>query len=176
LSAYAVRDNDGQFISTAVILRTILLPSDEPERPLTEEQQNHIANFLNRTGDYRSDENETIKRYFLDRLQLLYSLIQQFSGALIADRLFEHLGSISNEKRWQFTFGRLQIAIPEEYEGATLADRVSTLLKAARDYAGEATNLKMVDQEMRLLDRNQSLESAKHIDKHNLRSAAMTTA
>ena len=176
MSMYAVRDTDRNFISTAVILKTMLSPADGPERPLTEEQQNLIITFLNKTGDYRSEENQTIKRYFLDQLQLLYSLIQQFSGALIADRLFEHLTSISMEKRWQFTFGRQQIGIPEEYEGANLADRLSILLKAARDYAGEATNLKMVEQEMRLLDRNLSGDSLKHIDKHNLRSVALTAA
>lgn len=176
LTAYAVRDNNGNFISTAVILKTILSPRDGPERPMTEEQHNLLENFLNKTGDYQSEENQTIKRYFLDQLQLLYSLIQQFSGALIADRLFEHLSGISDAKRWQFTFGKLQIGIPEEYEGVTLADRLSTLLNAARDYAGEATNLKMIEQEMRLLDRNLSPESLKHIDKHNLRSVAMTAA
>ncbi len=175
LTAYAIRDNDGNFISTAVILKTILSPRDGPERPMTEEQRNLIENFLNKTGDYRSEENQTIKRYFLDQLQLLYSLIQQFSGGLIADRLFEHLSGISNTERWQFTFGKLQIGIPEEYDGASLADRLSTLLKAARDYAGEATNLKMVDQEMKLLDLNLSLESRNYIDKHNLRSIALTT-
>ncbi len=173
LTSHAVKDEQGNLICFAVVLRTILTAGDGRERALSAEQKQLIDHYLNITGDYRSEENQMIKTYFRGQLGLLFSLIQQFSGSTIANSMLESLSRSSSQNQWQFTFKELNIGIPDEYEGEVLAQRLSTLLAEAKTYAGQATNLRMVEQEMKMLDRQLSPENLQYVDKYQLRSVAL---
>jgi hypothetical protein len=49
---------------------------------------------------------------------------------------------------------------------------VSVLLQEARNFATDMINLRVVAQEMKLLDNNLSADNLRYIDKYNLRSTA----
>ena len=131
-----------------------------------------IKYYLTEAGTYRSEENQVIKTYFLEQVSLLYSLIHQFSGLTAADNLLSHLKQVTGQYKWQFAFNEQNIEIPEEYEGETLARYLSILLREARNFAGNMTNLKTLEHEIEILDNNLSADTLRYLDKYNLRSIA----
>jgi hypothetical protein len=151
-------------------LRTNFDLQGEEERSLSEEQKMLINYYLTQAGTYQNEENQVLKAYFLEQIRLLYSLIQQFGGASVADKLLIHLNQVVGQKDWHFTFMGREIGIPEEYEGETLADRLSILLQEAKTFAVNVINLRVVEQEMRILDNNLSTDNQRYIDKYGLRS------
>lgn len=173
LTSLPVHDDQKQLVCIALVLRTNLNPEEQQERPLTEEQEMLVHYYLTQAGTYRSEENQVIKKFFLERIRLLYSLIQQFSGLSMADRLLLHLDQIAERNNWQFTFTSHEIGIPDEYEGEVLAAQVSTLLRAAKNYAVNMVNLKVVEQELKVLDHSLSRDELRFIDKYSLRSAVL---
>lgn len=172
LTSLAVYNDQKILVCIAMVLRTNLnLPNNE-ERPLSEEQKMLVNYYLTQAGTYRSEENQVIKTYFLEQIRLLYSLIQQFSGTPVADKLLAYLNQVSDRNDWQFSFAGQEIGIPAEYEGQTLAERLSILLQEAKKFAVDMISLKIVAQEMRLLDNGLSADNLHYIDKYNLRSTA----
>lgn len=169
LTSIAAYDEHGQFVCIAAVLRTNFADQAGPERPLTGEQKQLINLYLTEAGTYRSEENQVIKTYFLQQVNLLYSLVQQFSGTAVAERLLSHLNQVASQNGWQFSFTAQKITIPQEYEGQTLAARLSTLLQEAKLFAVNMTNLRVVEHEMRILDNNLGAESLRHVDKYDLR-------
>ena len=99
-------------------------------------------------------------------------MIQQLSGTPVADKLLVYLNQVASRNEWQFTFTGQVIGIPNEYEGQTLAERVSVLLQEAKTFAADMINLRVVAQEMKLLDNGLSADNLRYIDKYNLRSTA----
>ena len=172
VTSFVILDEDGKFMCIALVLRTTFALKNGQERPLSIEQKSLIDHYLTKAGTYRSEENQVIKSYFLEQVGLLYSLIQQYSGAKAADKLFEHLAQVASENHLQFTFTGRDIGVPEEYEGQTLADQLSILLQKARSFAANMTNLKVVEREVGLLDKNLSPDNLQYIDKYSLRSIA----
>ena len=176
LTSMAVYNDQKILVCIALVLRTNLDPQDGEERPLSEEQKMLVNYYLTQAGTYRSEENQVIKAYFLEQIRLLYSLIQQFSGTPVADKLLAHLNQVANRNEWHFTFTDQEIGIPNEYEGQTLAERLSILLQEAKSFAVNMINLNVVVQEMRLLDNNLSVDNLRYIDKYKLRSIAGSAA
>lgn len=172
LAAYGDQKN---LICIAIVLRTDLDLDGEEERPLSEEQKMLVNHYLTQAGTYRTEENQVIKTYFLTQLRLLHSLVKQFSGTSVADKLLIHLNAVASENNWQFSFTDQEISIPEEYEGQTLAERLAFLLREARSFAVNAINLRIVVHEMRSLDNTLSADNLRYIDKYNLRSTAGST-
>ncbi len=172
LTSLAVYNDQKALVCIAMVLRTNLNLQIGEERPLSEEQKMLVNYYLTQAGTYRSEENQVIKTYFLEQIRLLYSLIQQFSGTPVADKLLVQLNQVANRNDWQFTFTGQEIGIPAEYEGQTLAERLSTLLQEAKNFAADMINFKIVAQEMRILDNNLSADNLRYIDKYNLRSIA----
>jgi hypothetical protein len=172
LTSLAVYNDQKELVCIAMVLRTNLSLPDGEERPLSEEQKMLVNYYLTQAGTYRSEENQVIKAYFLEQVRLLYSLVQQFSGTPVADKLLIYLNQVSSGNDWQFTFASQEIGIPAEYEGQTLAERMSVLLQEAKKYAGDMINLQIVVQEMKLLDNSLSADNLRYIDKYNLRSKA----
>jgi hypothetical protein len=172
VTSFVISDEDGKFVCIALVLRTTFALKGGQGRPLSIEQKSLIDYYLTKAGTYRSEENLVIKDYFLEQVSLLYSLIQQFSGAIEADKLFEYLARVAGENHWHFTFTGKNIGIPEEYEGQTLADYLSILLQKARIFAGNLTTQKVVEHEIGILDMNLSADNLQYIDKYNLRSTA----
>ncbi len=170
LTSVAVYNDQKSLVCIALVLRTNLDPQDGEERPLSEEQKMLVNYYLTQAGTYRSEENQVIKTYFLEQIRLLYSLIQQFSGRPVAEKLLTHLNQVANENDWHFTFTDQEIGIPNEYEGQTLAERISILLQEAKDFAVKMMNLEIVVQEMRLLENNLSADNLRYIDKYKLRN------
>ncbi len=170
LTSVAVYNDQKSLVCIALVLRTNLDPQDGEERPLSEEQKMLVNYYLTQAGTYRSEENQVIKTYFLEQIRLLYSLIQQFSGRPVAEKLLAHLNQVANENDWHFTFTDQEIGIPNEYEGQTLAERISILLQEAKDFAVKMMNLEIVVQEMRLLENNLSADNLRYIDKYKLRN------
>jgi hypothetical protein len=175
LTSLAIYDEQRNLMCIALVLRTNFDLQDEQERALTEEQKMLVNYYLTQAGTYRSEENQVIKAYFFEQIRLLYSLIQQFSGVLVADKLMMYLNQVVSQKDWHFTFTGQEISIPEEYEGETLATGLSTLLQEAKTFAGNMTNLKVVEQEMKILDNNLSVDNLRSVDKYGLRSAKITS-
>lgn len=175
LTSLAIYDEQRNLMCIAMVLRTNFDLQDEQERSLTEEQKMLVNYYLTQAGTYRSEENQVIKAYFFEQIRLLYSLIQQFSGVLVADKLMLYLNQVVSQKDWHFTFTGEEISIPEEYEGETLATRLSTLLQEAKTFAGNMTNLKVVEQEMKILDNNLSVDNLQFVDKYGLRSAKIAS-
>lgn len=171
LTPFAIHDAERQSDSIALVLRTNLSEDGGGEFPLTAEQQALADYYLTKAGTYRMEENQVLKAYFLEQVNMLYSLIRQFSGPKVADNLLVELDQLAAGNNWPITFGGRQIAIPEEYEGQTLVDLFSALLRAAKEFASRMTNLKVVEQELKTLDQNLSAESLKYIDKYGLRGA-----
>ncbi len=172
LTSFAIYGEQGEFVSVAVVLRTDFAAQAGQERPLTEDQRMLINFYLTKAGTYRSEENQVLKTYFLEQVSLLYSLIQQFSGRTAADRLLPHLSQVARQKDWQFTFEGRNIGIPAEYEGQTLAERLAALLQEAKNFAATATNLNVVEHELRVLDKNLGADTLQYVDRYNLRSVA----
>jgi len=176
VTSFVITDEDTKFVCIALVLRTTFALKSGQERPLSIEQKSLIDHYLTKAGTYRSEENLVIKSYFLEQVSLLYSLIQQYSGAKAADKLFEHLAQVASENHLQFTFTGRDIGVPEEYEGQTLADQLSILLQKARNFAANMTNLKVVEREVGLLDKNLSPDNLQYIDKYSLRSIAKSAS
>jgi len=172
LTSLAVYNDQKALVCIALVFRTNLTPQDGEEHPLSEEQRMLVNYYLTQAGTYRSEENQVIKTYFLEQISLLYSLIQQFSGTPVADKLLVYLNQVASRNEWQFTFTGQVIGIPNEYEGQTLAERVSVLLQEAKTFATDMINLRVVAQEMKLLDNGLSADNLRYIDKYNLRSTA----
>jgi hypothetical protein len=175
LTSLAVYDEQRKLVCIAMVLRTNLDLQDEEERSLSEEQKMLVNYYLTQAGTYRSEENQVIKTYFLEQIRLLYSLIQQFSGVSAADKLMTYLNQVVGQNDWHFTFMGQEISIPEEYEGETLADRLSTLLQEAKNFAVNMINLRVVEQEMRILDNNLSMDNLRYVDKYGLRGARIAS-
>lgn len=173
ITSLAVHDDQKRLVCIAIVLRADLDLEGAGERPLSEEQQMLIQYYLTQTGTYRSEENQVIKAYFLAQVRLLYSLVQQFSGISVAEKLLVYLNQVATRNGWHFTFTEQEIIIPEEYEGEVLAGYFSRLLEEARNFAVNMINLKVVEQEMKILDRNLSGDNLRYIDKYNLRSAGI---
>jgi len=175
LTSVAVYEGPRKLVCIALVLRTNFELQGEEERSLSEEQKMLVNYYLTEAGTYQNEENQVIKTYFLEQIRLLYSLIQQFSGVSVADKLMAYLNQVVGQKDWHFTFTGQEISIPEEYEGETLAKRVSTLLQEAKTFAGNMTDLKVVEREMRILDNNLSVDNLRYLDKYDLRGAAITS-
>jgi hypothetical protein len=171
VTALEIDDDRQQFVCIAVILRTNLDMPLEEQRPLSQEQEMLVNYYLTKTGTYQSEENQVIKTYFLEQIRLLYSLTQQFNGISVADKLLAYLNQVASQHDWHFTFTNQQISIPEEYEGDVLAGPLSTLIHEAKNFAGNMIDLKVVEQEMKILDNNLSTASLSYIDKYGLRNA-----
>lgn len=169
ITSLSVHDDQGQFVCIALVLRANLNLERGEEKPLSQEQQMLVNYYLTQAGTYRNEENQVLKAYILEQIRLLYSLVQQFSGTSVADKLLTYLNQVGNQNGWQFTFSAQEICIPEEYEGEILAGHASILLKEAKTFAVNTINLKIVEQEMMILDSNLSRDNLRYIDKYNLR-------
>lgn len=169
LTSFKVNDEQGNFYCIAVVLRANLDLDGAREQPLNQEQQMLVRYYLTQAGTYRGEENRVIKAYFLEQVSLLYALTGQYSGAPAAGRLLAYLNQVAEKNNWPFLFNGREISIPEEYEGQTLAECVSVLLREARDFAANMVNLNVVEHEINALDENLSSENLQYIDKYALR-------
>ena len=168
LSSLAVHDDSQHLLCIGLVLRASLGMKGE-ERPLTEEQKMLVNFYLTKTGTYQYDESQVIKAYFLEQIRLMYSLVEQFNGLSVAEKLLITLNQTATQNEWHFTFTDQQIGIPEEYEGEILADRLCILLKEARRFAVNMINASVVENEIRILDNNISPENLRYLDKYKLR-------
>ena len=174
LTSLPVYDDQKHLVCIGLVLRANLHLQDEEERALTEEQKMLVNYYLTQTGTYRYEENQVIKAYFLQQIRLLYSLVQQFNGVSVAEKLLTSLSHVAGQNQWHFTFTDQEIGIPEEYEGEVLADRLCILLQEARSFAVNMINLNVVRQELRILDNNISPDNLRYLDKYNLRGRRAT--
>jgi hypothetical protein len=172
LTSLAAYDDQKNLVCIAVVLRADLDLQGEEERQLSEEQKMLVNYYLTQAGTYRTEENQVIKTYFLEQLRLLHSLVQQFCGTPVADKLLVHLNQVANQNNWQFSFTDQEISIPKEYEGQTLAERLAVLLREAKSFAVNMINLPIVAHEMKSLDNTVGTDSLRYIDKYNLRNTA----
>jgi hypothetical protein len=176
ITSLAIYDDQKHLVCIAIVLRANLDSENGPERPLKEEQQLLIQYYLTQAGTYQSEENQIIKEYFLAQVRLLYSLVQQFSGISVAEKLLTYLNQVTAQNGWHFTFSEQEIGIPEEYEGELLAGCLSRLLAEAKSFAVNMINLKVVEQEMKLLDNNLSSDNLRYIDKYDLRRVRIASS
>jgi hypothetical protein len=170
LTSLAVYDDKQRLLCIGLVLRASLGLKSE-ERPLTEEQKLLVNYYLTQTGTYQYEENQVIKAYFLEQIRLMYSLVHQYNGLPVAEKLLTTLNDAAGRKQWHFIFTNQQIAIPEEYEGEILADRLCILLQEARHFAVNMISLKVVEQEIRVLDNGVSPDNLRYLDKYGLRGA-----
>jgi hypothetical protein len=169
-TALAINDEKNQLNCIAVILRANLNLEGEAEISLKEDQRMLVEHYLAKAGTRQTEENQVLKTYFLEQINLLYSLVQQFGGGTIADTLLMHLQKVTNQNNWHFSYDGNNIIIPEEYEGQAMAELFSGLLLEAKNFAINRTSMKLVEQEMMNLDNSLGPDSLRYIDKYNLRS------
>ncbi len=169
LTAIANCDENDQFMNLCIVLRTHLAENAGDKVQLTPEQEGLIDYYMTRAGTRVSEEKEVIQDYYIEQIKLLHSIVRQFNGATIADGLLNHLNELAKNKGWRVTYAGQEIKIPEEYDGLTLAEALSTLLKAGKRYAVEAASAGIVDEEMRRFDQNVKPDALRSIDKYGLR-------
>ncbi len=169
LTSYAIYDPPGQLDCIALVLRTDQVLQSKQETQLADDQQKLIDYYLTKAGTHSFEENQAIKAYFLEHINSFYSLVRQFSGEKVALKLLERLNQSAMQNKWRFSFSEQHISMPEEYEGQVLANYLSALLSEARNFAIDATNLKVVEQEIKILDANLSPEVLQYIDQYDLR-------
>ena len=167
-TSFAVNDENHALTCIAVVLRTNL-SEGESNAPLKEDQRNLVEYYLTKTGTQQIDENQVIKTYFLEQMKLLYSLALQFNGEKVADQLFNHMQQAAQQNHWNLIYNERAITIPEEFEGQMLANLLSAALGEARNFTANQINLKLVEQEMKNLDKSLGAETLSYVDKYNLR-------
>jgi hypothetical protein len=169
LTLFAIHDAQHQQDSIALVLRTNLNQPGEIEMPLNADQSALADYYLSRAGTYDREENQVIKAYFLEQVNMLYSLVRQFSGVKVAEKLLVRLGELAGRNNWPIAISGQHISIPEEYEGQALVDLFSALLREAKSFASSMTDLKVVEQELKFLDQNLDAQALKYVDKYELR-------
>ncbi len=171
LTAVAINDYKNELTNIAIVLRTNLEDKAGQSGGLTPEQEGLIDYYLNIAGTRTREEREILQDYYKEQIRLLYSIIRQFGGIHQADGMALHLNRIANNDGWRVSHEGQEIKIPEEYDVRVLAEALSTLLRAARWYAVEATSSTIVDEEMRKLDQGIKPDALHLIDQFNLRTA-----
>lgn len=166
LTSLLIVNEEGRRESTALVVRADPPPAGEKEFPLHEDQRMLIDYYLAKSGASRAEEDETIRTYFLGQINLLHSLIQQYSGASIADKMLEHLSQTARLNNWQFSYAAQDIRIPEHIGGESLRDLLLPLLEDAGNYAADVTSQSMVEQEMKSLDKNLETGALSILDKY----------
>lgn len=166
LSSLLITNEQGNFTAIALVLLTELTSQ---QQELTPEQRMLINYYLTRTGGV-TEETRVLRSYFQEQINLLYSLTRQFAGASAASKLLDHLNEVSNQNHWHFAFSGKDIAVPEEYIGQTLADRLAALLQEAKKFAGDMTDIRLVEREMSLLDGSLNADDLHYIENYNLRA------
>lgn len=167
LSALAVRDREMN-LNMVVLILLSPLPANEVVPPLTDQQRMWVDHFLQEAGTASAEEKNTIGAYLVAQVNLLYSLLLQFTGKESADRLLEHLSQSAQEQHWFFASTGLEIILPETLQGEELVRVVEGLLQAARRYAADATDRGMIEQESMGLDARLAPKSRAVIEKSGL--------
>ncbi len=169
-TSVAISNSENKLNCIVLVFRTNLVPNGEAEIPLTEEQRMLVEHYLKKAGSSQIEENQVIKTYFIEQINLLYSLAQQFNGTKMADNLLMHLQQVTQKNSWQFSYDGHDITIPEEYKGRELAHLLSALLQEAKNFAANTISPKLVEQEMANLDKNLGMDTLRYVDEYNLRS------
>ncbi|HUI90251.1 MAG TPA: hypothetical protein VLX61_16145 [Anaerolineales bacterium] len=173
-TSVAIYDELKTLTCIALVLRTQLDPGDQNDVPLHEDQQMLIDYYLTRTGERQAEEKQAVQTYFLEEMNLLYSLVQQFGGENAADKLLAHLQQIANQNQWNLSFHEHEISIPEEFSGRFLGNLLAAMLRQAEDFASNRINLRLVKQEINDLARRFDKDTLRDIDKYDLRSSLQT--
>ncbi len=171
LNSLMILDEDAHPDSIALVLRAEP-PEGEQELPLHRDQKMLIDYYLAKGGTSRFEEDEELRKYFLAQINLLLSIIRQYSGGKVADRMLEHLGQAARIHNWQFSHSGQTIHFPEELRGQALSDLLVPLLEEARDFTADVTSQHMVEQEMNSLDKNLSPGTQSILQKYGLRLSA----
>jgi len=169
-TSLAIYDEQHQLDCIALVLRANLAEEARKEPPLKEDQRMLIEYYLSKAGANRIEEDQVIKSYFIEQINLLHSLVEQFSGGKMAKNLLAHLQQAASRNNWYFSLDGQDITIPKEFEGQVLGNFLFALLQEAKKFAVDMTSLKLVEQEMASLDRNMGPEALRDLDKYNLRS------
>jgi hypothetical protein len=175
-TSLAINDEKNQLNCIALVLRANLDLNGDAEIPLKEDQRMLVEHYLTKAGTKQTEENQILKTYFLEQINLLYSLVQQFSGGKMADTLLMHLQQVARRNNWQFSYDGHNITIPEEYQGQVMAGLFAGLLLEAKNFVADRTSLKMVEQEMVNLDKSLGQDTLRYVDQYNLRSLGQPAA
>ena len=120
LTSLIMINEEARLDSIALVLRADPPPSGETEIPLHEDQRMLIDYYLEKTGTSRIEENEALRAYFVAQVNLLYSLVKQYSGSKVADRMLDHLSQTARLNDWQFSRNGREISIPDDVGGQAL--------------------------------------------------------
>lgn len=171
ITSLRVQSQEAHIDSVALVLRADPPAEGERELPLHEDQKMLIDYYLGKSGTSRIEENQALRGYFIEQINLLYSLVEQFSGTRAADNLLDMLCQLAAKNHWPFYCVGRSMVIPEEFEGGSLAEFLQALLRGAAGYAADMTDRRMVEQEMKGLDKSLAAETLGFIDKYRLREA-----
>lgn len=172
LSIYAEEHVDAM----ALVLCANPVPEGETTEPLSRKQKTLADHYLSQIQATTTDENRAIKEYFLEQMNLLYSLIRQISGTRAAADLLAHLSQVALQRHWAYSCRDHKITIPDEVEGQTLANLLREILRESRNFAADMTDGRMVEQEILSLDSSVKPETLRFIDRYDLRHAVWRSA
>ena len=154
ITALALTDPQNKQTGVGIVLRADLSDRDGVPTPLNQEQNGLVESFLARAGANIREESQALRYYFLEQIRLLFSLVYEFTGGPVANRLLETITEISLQHGWKIDIDQGQITILDEYEGEFLANIVSTLLGEVKASASRLISPSLVSNEMELVDRN----------------------
>ncbi|HEX9006137.1 MAG TPA: hypothetical protein VF889_02500, partial [Bacteroidota bacterium] len=169
LTSLLMLNEQGQLDSVALVLRADRPPDGETEILLKEDQRMLIDYYLKKSGTSRTDDNQALHAYFLAQVNLLHSLLRQYSGAQVADKLLEQLGRRARQGHLQFSYRGQDIRIPDDLDGEALRDLILPLLEEARNFTMDMTDRRMVEQEMKSLEMNLPPQTLRILDRYGLR-------
>ncbi len=154
LTALALTNPRNQYTGAGIVLKADLSNGDRLVPPLTPEHAGLVESFLERAGAKVQEESQMLRYYFLEQIRLLFALVYEFAGGLVANRLLETITEKSLQNGWTIDIDQGQISIPDEYEGVFLAKVVSTLLADVRSAASRLISPSLVSNEMELVDQS----------------------
>ncbi len=170
LTSLVMLDEQSQLDSIALVLRADPPPAGEAEIPLKEDQRMLIDYYLTKTGTSRVEDDQALRAYFLEQINLLHSLIEQYNGPKVADKLLAHLSQAARLNNWQFSHSDQDINIPPDFHGQALSDLLLPLLQEARVFTADVTDRRMMEQELNSLDKNVTPEALLVLDKYGFRA------
>lgn len=159
-----------EFSGANIVLLADLDGSGPAKSSPANEEMEMMARFvLEKTGVQVQQDMQILRSYFLEKIRLIYALVNQYSGEKVADNMLQHLSDTARLKSWDVHITNDEVVIPDEFTGQALADCLSKLLLEARQYASNMTSNQTLNNEIDTLDQSLSKDAFTVVTKYKLR-------
>ena len=139
---------DGKFTGATLVFQTLPAAEDRDEPPLSKDQEKLVEHTLMVSGTQAQEDSQALRTYYFEHVNLLYSLIDQFSGTRIANGLISQINQKAARENWNIVMEEGKVSISDEYGGQDLANILSELLLIAQKYTLNFVGLNVIHEEM----------------------------